>query len=116
MNKFVILFLNVKNGNPADTTEDSPVVIRQMCKELMEEHDVIEQHNVIAHARRVAKTEGVVLTDGYPPALNGMAWGDWCEVGYVKRDPSMRMFVVKVVDADITEIDRRWKAGTGGGW
>jgi hypothetical protein len=115
MDKFIITFMDIRNGNPAD--EDNQVTnfftVRQMCAELMQSHDVIERGAVINSVRRVAKSEGVTLTDGYPPTLN-CAWGEWQEVGTVKRNPNMRMFVVKVVDTEITEIDRNWRAGRGG--
>lgn len=105
--KFIITFIDIRNGNPADEDNavTNPFIIRQMCSEMMQAHDVIERADVITKIRRVAKTEGVTLTDGYPPTLN-CAWGEWQEVGTVKRNPNMRMFVVKVVDSEITEIDR----------
>lgn len=112
MDKFVIVFMDVKHGNPADDENmvSSPVVIRKMCRELMEQHDTVDKPNVIATIRRTAKAEGIVLGDGYPPALNGMTWGDWAEVGRHRKNPNMRMFVAKVVDDEITEIDRKFGA------
>lgn len=110
MDKFVIVFMDVRYGNPADDENmmSSPIVIRKMCRDLMKEHDTVDKPNVIAKVSRIAKAEGIVLGDGYPPALNDMGWGNWVEVGQHRKNTNMRMFVVKVVDDEITEIDRKF--------
>lgn len=118
-NRYVVVILNVANGHP-ETDEDmqltSPIIIRQMCRELMAEHKVMDKAEAIRVAGIMAKQNGMVLGDNYPPAFEKMAWGDWREVAQHRKLKDERLFVVKVVDAEITEIDRKWKTQMGGGW
>jgi hypothetical protein len=117
--KYIIVFYDARNGDPADVENSitSPRLIRQMCKELMEAHDVYDDKSTIINmCVRQAKAEGMVLSESFPPAFGRVAWGDWVEVARHKKNPDMRLYLVKVVDAEITEIDRKWQMGKGGGW
>ena len=76
--------------------------------------------DAIRAAGIMAKQNGMVLGDNYPPAFDKMSWGDWREVAMHKEKKRKikdeRIFIVQVVDADITELDRKWRVGQGGGW
>lgn len=122
-NRYVVVILDVKNGHP-ETDEDmqptSPIIIRKMCKELMDEHKAMDKADAIRAAGIMAKQNGMVLGDNYPPAFDTMGWGDWREVSQYRTEKQRkvkdnRLFIVKVIDTDITEIDRKYRAGMGGG-
>lgn len=118
-NRYVVVMMDVSNGNP-ETDEGmqptSPVVIRQMCNELRANHKVMDKAEAIRAAAIMAKQNGMMLGDNYPPAFDEMVWGDWREVARHRKLEDKRLFIVKVVDAEITEIDRKYRAGQGGGW
>jgi hypothetical protein len=79
----------------------------------------MDKADAIRTAGIMAKQNGMVLGDNYPPAFDKMAWGDWREVAQHKEKKRKikdeRIFIVQVVNVDITEIDRKYRAGTGGG-
>lgn len=119
--KYIILFYEVNSDDDDPTTEEnaitSPLLIRDMCKELMADADVYDDKaTIINQCVRQARAEGMKLVEDFPPAFGKIGWGDWVEVARKKKYPNERMYLVKVVDAEITEIDRKWKAGKGGGW
>lgn len=117
--KYIILFYEVNSDDDDPTTEEnaitSPLLIRDMCKELMKDADVYDDKStIINQCVRQARAEGMKLVEDFPPAFGKIGWGDWVEVARKKKYPNERMYLVKVVDAEITEIDRNMKIARGG--
>lgn len=116
MDKYVVLIYDASGHDPCapENVMTSPILIRQMCEELMDAHDVHYEPRTLKIVERMAQDEGMTLRALSP--IHNMAWGDWLEVARDKKDPNLRLYIVKVVDEEITEIDRRWRNGQGGGW
>lgn len=117
-NRYVVVVLNVAKGNP-ETDEHmiptSPHTVRTMCSELMKNHKAMDRTDALRVAGIMAKQNGMRLGDGFPPAFSEMTWGDWREVAQHRKAKDERLFIVKVVDSDITELDIKYRAGRGGG-
>jgi hypothetical protein len=118
IDRFVLVEYDVRNGDP--TSEEnaitSPNLIRGMCAELMEAHDVMSRDEAIDTVSINVFIRNLDTIIGIGHAVDKMAWGDWLEVGRDKQDSDQRLYLVKVIDHEIEEIDQKWAEGKGGGW
>jgi len=94
-------------GDPNSRKNQSilPLLIREMCAELIENNVVLSSRELILQ----------ILAHGYvdfdagfvnmSKVIEKMAWGDWLKVGMDTIHPEQGVYVVKVIDHQIEESE-----------
>lgn len=73
-NKYVILFYNMANGNPADDDSrvTSPIMIGRMCDDLIRGFDVIDEAYLAGAIKRDGDVKSVTLNPTYADDVKDM--------------------------------------------
>lgn len=118
IDRFVLVEYDARNGDP--TSEEnaitSPNLIRGMCAELMAHTPILTRLEAVISAKAHMLVYCMDASPTIDSDIDKMAWGDWLEVGRDRQDSDQRLYLVKVIDQETTEIDRKWVEGKGGGW
>ena len=118
IDRFVLVEYDICNGDP--TTKEnaitSPVLIRGMCAELMAHTPILSRIEAIISAKAHTLVYCMDASPTIDSDIDKMAWGDWLEVGRERQDSDQRLYLVKVIDHEIEDIDQKWTEGKGGGW